>query len=98
MTIKPPGLIAQRIVDYRDLIARSTADFVGREWVYAAIDQFLSDEGPRYFLVLGKPGSGKTALMARLVETRGYIHHFIGVGSRIDVAGSADWQNPVRFA
>lgn len=93
----PPSL-GRKIIDYRDLIAKSTGGFVGRKWVRDEIDKFLKADGPRYFLLLGEPGSGKTAFMADLVKRRGYPHHFIGKGSLRGVAASPDWRDPLRFA
>ena len=71
-----------RVISYRELIAKSTAGFVGRGWVRDAINDFLRADGPRYFLILGEPGSGKTAFMADLVKRHAYPHHFIGRGGR----------------
>jgi hypothetical protein len=87
-----------KIIDYRELIIESTIGFVGREWVTQAIDDFLEDEDPRFFLLLGEPGCGKTALMATLVQQRNYPHHFIGRGSQGGLATSLDWRDPIRFA
>jgi WD40 repeat protein len=87
--------LSDKIIDYRKLIPRR---FVGRQWVRDAVDGFLRATGPRYFLLLGEPGSGKTSFMADLVERRGYPHHFIGKGSLSGVAASLDWRNPIRFA
>jgi tetratricopeptide (TPR) repeat protein len=90
---------AAKIIDYRELIERSTRDFVGRQWVRDAVDGFLGDAGGlRYFLLLGEPGCGKTTFMADLVRTRGYAHHFIGKGSQRGISSSAAWHDPVRFA
>jgi hypothetical protein len=90
--------VADRIIDYRHLIARSLDGFVGRQWVRDAVDEFLKAPGHRSFLLLGEPGSGKTAFMADLVRRRGYPHHFIGKGSQVGLAASLDWRDPVRFA
>ncbi len=55
-------------IDFSDYIADRTRDFTGREWVFAAIDKWLAEDGPRTFLLTGGPGSGKTAVAARLVQ------------------------------
>ncbi len=98
ITAAPELSTTHKIIDYRELIAKSTAGFVGRQWVRDEVDEFLKADGPRYFLLLGEPGCGKTAFVAALVKRRGYSHHFIGKGSQIGLAASLDWRNPVRFA
>lgn len=92
-------IIEEKIIDFGDLIAKSTVGFLGRGWLYDELDKFLADKfGPRFFLVLGEPGSGKTAFMAQLVQQRGYFHHFIGKGSLFGIATSSEWHDPIRFA
>ncbi|MCP4544670.1 MAG: ATP-binding protein [Chloroflexi bacterium] len=50
--------------------------FVGRQFVFDALDEFLRTHDSGYFIIRGVPGIGKSALMAKLVNDRGYIHHF----------------------
>ncbi len=63
---------------FDSLIAERTKNFVGREFVFKAWDAFLVDNTQEsgYFIIKGEPGIGKTALIAQLVKSRGYIHHF----------------------
>ena len=73
-----------RVREFKSLIQERTKDFVGREFVFDAIDEILKDkEGfpSGYIVVQGEPGIGKTSLSAQLVKTRGYIHHF-NIGSQ----------------
>lgn len=89
----------KKVIDFSKLIAQSTENFVGRQWVRDAVDDFLKADCPRYFLLLGEPGSGKTSFMADLIQRWGHPHHFIGKGCQIDLKEySSDWHNPVRFA
>ena len=90
--------IRDKIIDYRLLIEKSTADFVGRGWAIKEVDSFLAAASPRNYLFLGEPGSGKTTLLAYLVKERGYLHHFIGAGSLSGVDPSFTWRDPLRFA
>ncbi len=56
-------------MDFTDYITERTQDFTGREWVFQKISAWLeNDGGSRCFLLTGGPGSGKTALAARLVQ------------------------------
>ncbi|MFF8352989.1 ATP-binding protein [Streptomyces chartreusis] len=60
------------------LVAERARLFTGRRELLARIDAALSDPGfpSGYLLVTGEPGIGKTALVAHLVSSRGYVHHF----------------------
>jgi WD40 repeat protein len=91
-------MVGEKVIDYRDLIARLTNGFVGRQWVRDAVDEFLRGDTPRHFLLLGEPGCGKSTFLADLVKRRGYPHHFVGRGSRLDAGDSPDWRSPVRLA
>ena len=55
--------------DFQSFIAERTENFVGRGWVFDRVDAWLaSGSGPRTFLLAGPPGSGKSAIAARLVQ------------------------------
>src|SRR4051812_2852522 len=57
------------VIDFSDYVTDRTRDFTGREWVFNAIDGWLATPtGERTFLLTGGPGSGKSAVMARLVQ------------------------------
>ena len=59
----PPGL------DYSSYIGKLTQNFTGRTWVFEAINDWLDKpDAPRFFLLTGEPGSGKSAIAARLVQ------------------------------
>jgi tetratricopeptide (TPR) repeat protein/RNase adaptor protein for sRNA GlmZ degradation len=50
-------------------VSDRTPNFTGREWVFQAIHQWLSDpNGSRYFLLTGEPGAGKTVISDRLSQ------------------------------
>jgi hypothetical protein len=57
------------VIDFTSYVADKTREFTGREWVFTAINGWLADlHGPHAFLLTGKPGSGKTAVVARLAQ------------------------------
>jgi len=68
--------IRDQIRDYTSYIEEKTQGFVGRQFVFDAIDQFINKNSRGYVLVRSDPGIGKTALAAQIVKKRGYIHHF----------------------
>jgi hypothetical protein len=67
-----------RVHEFETLIRERTAHFVGRDFIFGAIDAWLLNPDFRsgYIVVRGEPGVGKTALLAELVQRRGYVHHF----------------------
>jgi WD40 repeat protein len=80
-------------LDFSAYIAERTRDFTGREWVFAEIDRWLSDpDAPRYFIITGEPGIGKTAIAARLTQIRELdAYHFC-------IARQAATIDPLNFA
>lgn len=68
--------IRRYIHDNRRYIEEKAYKFVGRQFIFEEIAQFIAKESCGYFIIQGYPGIGKTALAAQLVKTHGYIHHF----------------------
>jgi hypothetical protein len=67
-----------RTQEFTALIEERTRNFVGREYVFAAVDEVLDDDDfPSGYVVLqGEPGIGKTAIVGQLVKDGGLVHHF----------------------
>jgi hypothetical protein len=67
-----------RIAEFAQLIEDRTRAFVGRNFIFDAIDAHLRDAqfSSGYIVIRGEPGIGKTSLMAQLAKTRQYVHHF----------------------
>jgi len=67
-----------RVREFESLIKERTAGFVGRDFIFKAIDGFLIDSSftSGYIIIRGEPGIGKSALIGELVNRRGYVHHF----------------------
>lgn len=56
-------------MDFSSYINERTQFFAGRDWVFEAINHWATDTaGPRTFLLVGGPGTGKTAIAARLAQ------------------------------
>ena len=49
-------------------IARLTENFTGRQWVFDAIDRWLRESKKRFFILMGEPGIGKSAISDRLIQ------------------------------
>jgi hypothetical protein len=67
-----------KVLDFERLVDERTKNFVGRDFIFKAIDRQLNQTefSSGYILIRGEPGIGKTALLCQLVKTRGYVHHF----------------------
>ncbi|MFL5655392.1 MAG: AAA family ATPase [Ktedonobacteraceae bacterium] len=97
------------IIDFTSYMTDLTRDFTGREWVFQSIQAWLADSHkPRFFLLTGDPGSGKSSIAARLAQfSQGSIsspvgcpllaHNFI---SALHFCSARDsrWINPTVFA
>lgn len=66
------------MISFRKLIGERTDNFVGREFVFTALNRRLADPqfSAGYVLICGEPGIGKTAVIAQLAQTQGCVHHF----------------------
>jgi hypothetical protein len=71
-----PAGIREKVLSFALLIRRKTAGFVGRQWLFDAIDGFIQKETRGYVQILGDPGIGKTTLIAEMVKRHRYPHHF----------------------
>jgi hypothetical protein len=80
-----------RVQEFQSLVDERTKGFVGRQFIFQAIDALLADpQMPSgYIVIQGEPGIGKTTLIAQLVKQRGYIHHF-NIGAQ-DIRSERDF-------
>jgi hypothetical protein len=58
------------------LLIDRTEHFVGRGYVFEAIERFLGSTAGGYLLIQGPPGLGKSSLLAEYVRRTGCIAHF----------------------
>lgn len=61
---------------FKALIEDKTKWFVGRTYVFEAIQSFISNNPKGYFTIIGDPGQGKSAILAKYVQDTGCIAHF----------------------
>ena len=62
---------------FSDFIEQITRDFVGREYVLAAIEDFLVNQSKGYCIIEGDPGMGKSAILAEWILRNHSIAFFI---------------------
>jgi nucleoside phosphorylase len=61
---------------FQALIRDKTKDFVGREYVFNRIEAFIKDNPNGYFTIIGDPGMGKSAILAKYVQDTDCIAYF----------------------
>ncbi|MEH2097425.1 ATP-binding protein [Nostoc sp.] len=61
---------------FQSLIQDKTEDFVGRKYAFNAIQAFIEAHSKGYFTIIGDPGMGKSAILAKYVQDTGCIAHF----------------------
>ena len=62
--------------EFGQLITEKSKNFVGREFVFAAINEFLHKYAHGYFTLIGAPGSGKTAILAKYVTENPHVIYY----------------------
>jgi CHAT domain/NACHT domain len=99
--LQPAGEVRKEIIDFSRFIEEKTVGFVGRSWVFDAINAFLLQSSGGYILMEGSPGIGKSAILAELVRRESYFHHFFskpsGVRTRARFLRNLSAQIIIRF-
>ena len=62
--------------EFEAIINEKSFNFVGREFVFSAINNFINQYDNGYFTIVGEPGSGKSAIVAKYVkENKGVVYY-----------------------
>ncbi|MEH2013610.1 ATP-binding protein [Nostoc sp.] len=75
---KPPIAINSRghPTEFEQIIQEKSHNFVGREFVFTAINNFLHRHNQGYFTIIGAPGSGKSAILAKYVTNNPQVIYY----------------------
>ncbi|WP_375515930.1 ATP-binding protein [uncultured Nostoc sp.] len=75
---KPPTTINSRghPTEFEQIIQEKSQNFVGREFVFTAINNFLHRHNQGYFTTIGAPGSGKSAILAKFVTNNPQVIYY----------------------
>ncbi|MEH2434672.1 MAG: ATP-binding protein [Nostoc sp.] len=67
-------------LEFQQIITAKNQNFVGREFVFYAINNFLSQSDRGYFTIIGDPGIGKSAIFAHYVsQNPGVVYYNVEI-------------------
>jgi hypothetical protein len=70
-------------IEFQQIIGAKSQNFVGREFVFTAINDFLQKYDRGYFTIVGAPGSGKSAILAKyLTQNPNVIYYNAQIESK----------------
>ncbi|QJT06272.1 ATP-binding protein [Streptomyces asoensis] len=70
-----------------DIIETKTADFVGRDYIFTAMEKFIEHHDRGFLILEGDPGAGKTAILAEYIRRTHCIGHFNLRAQGLNTAG-----------
>jgi AAA domain len=75
---KPPTKINSRghPTEFEQIIQAKSHNFVGREFVFTAIHEFIHRYSRGYFTITGAPGSGKSAILAKYATDNPHVVYY----------------------
>ena len=62
--------------EFQQVIQEKCQNFVGREFIFTAISEFLHRHDRGYFTIVGAPGSGKSAILAKYVTQDPHVIYY----------------------
>ncbi|MBD2357205.1 ATP-binding protein [Tolypothrix sp. FACHB-123] len=72
-TPRPP---TRNLKEFQQIIAKKSHNFIGREFVFTAIDEFIKRYRRGYFTITGAPGSGKSAILAKYATDNPHVVYY----------------------
>ena len=69
-------------LEFQQIITAKNHKFVGREFVFSAINNFLNQSDRGYFTIIGDPGIGKSAILAHYVSQNPGVAYY-----NVEIAG-----------
>jgi predicted NACHT family NTPase len=62
-------ILNKKAIDFTRYIDERTVNFTSREWIFEKINEWLeAKNASQFFVIIGEPGSGKTAIAGRLYQ------------------------------
>lgn len=64
------------LYQFQSLITNKTEGFVGRQYVFSEIADFIDNHPNGYFIIEADPGIGKSAILSKFVQDNNCVAHF----------------------
>ncbi|HEY9665867.1 MAG TPA: ATP-binding protein [Coleofasciculaceae cyanobacterium] len=76
--VQPPTLVNTpgSLTKFQQLLQEKSTNFVGRKFVFTTIHEFLQKYDRGYFTLIGAPGSGKSAILAKYVTSNPHVIYY----------------------
>ncbi len=69
--------------EFETIITEKSRNFVGRQFVFSAINNFLNQSDRGYFTIIGEPGIGKSAILAHYVSRNpGVVYYNVEIAGK----------------
>ncbi len=69
--------------EFQQIINAKNYNFIGREFVFSAINNFLDQYDRGYFTIIGEPGIGKSAIIAHYVsQNPGIVYYNVEIAGK----------------
>jgi len=72
-TIKDQNILCRLDNKY---LKHLTENFVGRQYIFDEINRFVKNENCGYITIVGNPGEGKSAIVAKYIQNTNCVYHF----------------------
>ena len=79
MNSQPPPITTNSIgipPEFQQILQEKSANSIAREFVFTAINNFLNRYDRGYFTIVGAPGSGKSAILAKYVMEKSDVFYY----------------------
>jgi ABC-type dipeptide/oligopeptide/nickel transport system ATPase component len=106
--LKLATLISKEPINFSEFINQQTHDFIGREWIFKSLNNFLKNDNREIYAIIGEPGSGKTSIASKLsqfsdgldknkIKECNFIKQGFISAKHFCSAKYPKWTNPISF-
>ncbi|ACB50502.1 hypothetical protein cce_1152 [Crocosphaera subtropica ATCC 51142] len=78
------------------IITEKSRDFVGRDFVFSTINNFINNYDKGYFTLIGEPGSGKSAILAQYFNQNNNVVYYNFDPLQPPLLRGENWENSLE--